>query len=138
MKRVFLLIVTNLAVMLVLGVVLSIAMQFFGIQGTLDRNGNLDLKALLLISAIIGFVGSFISLAMSKWTAKRMTGAQVIEQPRNADEAWLFNTVQTSSVLLNVRTSPVGVWRRRIRVRKFPSQSNQLSTTSIRRPQPSG
>jgi heat shock protein HtpX len=95
MKRVLLLIATNLAVMLVLGVVLSIVMHFFGIHGTLDRSGNLDLKALLIISAVIGFTGSFISLAISKWTAKRMTGAQVIEQPRNADEAWLFNTVQT-------------------------------------------
>jgi len=110
MKRVFLLIVTNLAVMLVLGVVLSIAMQFFGIQGTLDRNGNLDLKALLLISAIIGFVGSFISLAMSKWTAKRMTGAQVIEQPRNADEAWLFNTVQTLAQKAGIGMPEIAVY----------------------------
>ena len=110
MKRVLLLIVTNLAVMLVLGVVLSIAMQFFGIQGTLDRNGNLDLKALLLISAIIGFVGSFISLAMSKWTAKRMTGAQVIEQPRNADEAWLFNTVQTLAQKAGIGMPEIAVY----------------------------
>src|SRR4029453_13331093 len=94
MKRVFLLIATNLAVMVVLGIVLSIVLHVFGIQGTLDRSGNLDLKALLIISAVVGFTGSFISLAMSKWTAKRMTGAQVIEQPRSADEAWLFNTVQ--------------------------------------------
>jgi heat shock protein HtpX len=94
MKRVLLLIATNLAVMIVLGVVLSIVMNLFGIHGTLGPNGTLDLKALLIISAVVGFTGSFISLAMSKWIAKRTNGAQVIEQPRNADEAWLFNTVQ--------------------------------------------
>src|SRR5262245_9137023 len=110
MKRVVLLIVTNLAVMLVLGVVLSIAMQFFGIHGTLDRSGNLDLRALLIISAVIGFTGSFISLAMSKWTAKRMTGAQVIEQPRNADEAWLFNTVQTLAQKAGIAMPEIAVY----------------------------
>src|SRR4030095_6256883 len=110
MKRVFLLIATNLAVMVVLGVVLSIVMHFFGIQGTLDRSGNLDLKALLIISAVIGFTGSFISLAMSKWTAKRMTGAQVIEQPRNADEAWLFNTVQTLAQKAGIAMPEIAIY----------------------------
>jgi len=94
MKRVLLLIATNLAIMVVLGVVVSIVLPLLGIRGTLGPGGELDLKALLVVSAILGFTGSFISLAISKWTAKRMTGAQVIEQPRNADEAWLFNTVQ--------------------------------------------
>jgi heat shock protein HtpX len=110
MKRVFLLIATNLAVMIVLGVVLSIVMRVFGIQGTLDPSGNLDLTALLIISAVIGFTGSFISLAMSKWTAKRMTGAQVIEQPRNADEAWLFNTVQTLAQKAGIGMPEIAVY----------------------------
>src|SRR5262245_53581729 len=110
MKRVLLLIATNLAVMIVLGVVLSIVMHYFGIQGTLDRSGNLDLRALLIISAVIGFTGSFISLAMSKWMAKRMTGAQVIEQPRNADEAWLFNTVQTLSQKAGIAMPEIAVY----------------------------
>ena len=110
MKRVFLLIATNLAVMVVLGVVLSIVMQVFGIQGTLDSSGNLDLRALLIISAVVGFTGSFISLAMSKWTAKRMTGAQVIEQPRSADEAWLFNTVQTLAQKAGIGMPEIAVY----------------------------
>jgi heat shock protein HtpX len=110
MKRVFLLIATNLAVMVVLGVVLSIVMSVFGIQGSLDPSGNLDLKALLIISAVIGFTGSFISLAMSKWTAKRMTGAQVIEQPRNADEAWLFNTVQNFAQKAGIGMPEIAVY----------------------------
>jgi len=110
MKRVFLLIATNLAVMVVLGVVLSIVMQVFGIQGTLDSSGNLDLTALLIISAVVGFTGSFISLAMSKWTAKRMTGAQVIEQPRSADEAWLFNTVQTLAQKAGIGMPEIAVY----------------------------
>jgi heat shock protein HtpX len=110
MKRVFLLIATNLAVMVVLGVVLSIVMHVFGIQGSLDRSGNLDLKALLIISAVVGFTGSFISLAMSKWTAKRMTGAQVIEQPRNADEAWIFNTVQNLAQKAGIGMPEIAVY----------------------------
>jgi heat shock protein HtpX len=110
MKRIFLLVATNLAIMLVLGVVLSIVMHFFGINGTLDRSGNLDLRALLLISAVLGFGGAFISLAISKWTAKRMTGAQVIEQPRNADESWLFNTVQAQAQKAGITMPEIAIY----------------------------
>jgi heat shock protein HtpX len=88
MKRVFLLIVTNIAVMLVLSVVASL----LGVDRYLTANG-LNLGSLLAMSAIFGFGGSFISLLMSKWMAKRSTGAQVITTPSNSTEYWLVETV---------------------------------------------
>ncbi len=91
MKRVFLFVVTNLAVMLVL----SIVLQLVGFQGLLDERGvDLNLPSLLLFAAVFGMGGSFISLAIAKWSAKRMTGAQVITEPRDATEQWLMQTVQ--------------------------------------------
>jgi heat shock protein HtpX len=91
MKRVFLFIATNVAVLLVLSVVL----RLLGIDSLLAEQGTrLDLRALLVFSGVIGFGGAFISLAISKWSAKRMTGARVIENPANATESWLVNTVQ--------------------------------------------
>ena len=84
MKRILLFVATNVAVL----VVLSIALQLLGIESLLARNGTqLDLQSLLIFSAIVGFAGSFISLAMSKWTAKYLTGARVIETPSNAAES---------------------------------------------------
>jgi heat shock protein HtpX len=88
MKRVFLLIVTNIAVMLVLSVVASL----LGVDRYLTANG-LNLGSLLAMSAIFGFGGAFISLFMSKWMAKRSTGAQVITTPKNSTEYWLIETV---------------------------------------------
>jgi heat shock protein HtpX len=88
MKRVFLLIVTNIAVMLVLSVVASL----LGVDRYLTANG-LNLGSLLAMSAIFGFGGAFISLLMSKWMAKRSTGAQVITTPSNSTEYWLIETV---------------------------------------------
>lgn len=91
MKRIGLFLLTNIAVL----VVLSIVLRLIGFEGILAENGvDLDLGALLVFSAIVGFLGSFISLAMSKWMAKRATGAHVIESPRNATENWLLATVQ--------------------------------------------
>src|SRR5690606_33269421 len=91
MKRILLFLATNVAVLVVLAVVL----QLLGIESMLNEQGTqLDLQALLIFSAVVGFTGSFISLAMSKWSAKRLTGAMVIETPRNASESWLVNTVQ--------------------------------------------
>lgn len=91
MKRVFLFIATNIAVLAVGSIVLSL----IGFEGILQENGvDLNLQALFVFSAIFGFAGSFISLAMSKWMAKRATGATVIESPRNATENWLLATVQ--------------------------------------------
>jgi heat shock protein HtpX len=85
MQRIFLFLATNLAVMLVLGLVTSV----FGIGG-----GSGNLAGLLASSLAIGFTGAIISLLMSKFMAKQSTGARVIEQPQNADEAWIVETVR--------------------------------------------
>jgi len=90
MKRVFLFLATNIAVLVVLGIVL----QLLGVESLLDEQGvGLDLRALLIFSAVYGMGGSFISLAISKWMAKRATGARVIEDPRTQAELWLVETV---------------------------------------------
>ncbi len=91
MKRIFLFLATNLAIL----VVLSITLRLLGVESLLDEQGvGLDYKSLLIFAAVFGMGGSFISLAMSKWTAKRFTGARVIEQPHNETERWLVETVQ--------------------------------------------
>ena len=89
MKRIVLFVLTNLAVMLVL----SITARLLGVDRFLAANG-LNLGALLGFSLVMGFGGAIISLRMSKQMAKWSTGAVVINQPRNADEAWIVNTVQ--------------------------------------------
>lgn len=91
MKRVILFIATNLAII----VLLSITLRILGVDSILDAQGmNLNLNALLVLSAVFGMGGSFISLAISKWTTKRFTGARVIDRPRNDSESWLMNTVK--------------------------------------------
>jgi len=90
MKRILLFIVTNLAVVLVL----SVTLRLLGVERILDEQGtNLNLNSLLVFAAVFGMGGAFISLAISKWTAKRMTGAEVIERPSNEVEEWLVRTV---------------------------------------------
>lgn len=89
MKRIFLFLLTNIAVLLVLGVICSV----LGVDRYLTAHG-LNLSMLLVFSAIIGMGGAFISLAISKWMAKMSVGAQVITQPSNAAEAWLLSTVE--------------------------------------------
>ena len=89
MKRILLFILTNIAIL----VVLSIGLSLLGFEGYLTQNG-LNMSQLLLFSAVFGMGGSFISLAMSKWMAKRAMGAQVIENPRDATSQWLVATVQ--------------------------------------------
>jgi heat shock protein HtpX len=107
MKRVFLFLATNVAILLVL----SIALQVLGIERILDQQGvDLDLRALLIFSAVLGMGGSFISLAMSKWSAKRMTGAQVIEQPSNESEAWLLGTVSRQAQAAGIQMPEVAVY----------------------------
>jgi heat shock protein HtpX len=91
MKRILLFVATNIAVLFVLSISASILIRVLGIQ---EMPGGLNLQALVIFAAVIGFGGSFISLAMSKWMAKRATGATVIEQPRNSTEQWLVETVR--------------------------------------------
>ena len=103
MKRVLLFLATNLAVILVLSIVLNIVFSFLGI----DRSG---IGGLLVFAAIFGFGGSFISLAMSKWMAKRSTGAVVIEQPRNATEQWLMATVARQAKAAGIGMPEVAIY----------------------------
>ena len=105
MKRIFLFILTNLAVMLVLSLVASL----LGVNRYLTANG-LNLSALLGFSIIMGFGGAFISLLMSKWMAKMSTGAVVIAQARNADEAWILETVQRLSQRAGIEMPEVAIY----------------------------
>ncbi len=121
MKRVFLFLVTNIAIL----VVLSITLSLFGVDSLLQENNvDLDLRALLIFSAVFGMGGSFISLAMSKWMAKRMTGCQVIEQPRNDGEAWLVQTVSNQAKASNIGMPEVAI---------FPSDAPNAFATGARR-----
>jgi heat shock protein HtpX len=105
MKRIFLLIATNLAIMVVLG----IAASLLGVNRYLTGNG-LNLSALLGFSLLMGFGGAFISLLISKPMAKWSTGAQVIAQPRNADEAWIFETVRKFSDKAGITMPEVAIY----------------------------
>src|SRR5690606_9313143 len=69
-----------------------------------------DLTNLLIFSAVFGFAGSLISLAISKWTAKRTMGVRVIEQPRNQDEAWLVETVRRQAERVGIGMPEVGIF----------------------------
>jgi len=107
MKRVVLFIITNLAIVLVLGIVLSL----LGVDRILDEQGvGLNLANLLIFASVFGFGGSLISLAISKWTAKRLTGAQVIESPRNNTEAWLVNTVRRQAERAGIGMPEVAIY----------------------------
>lgn len=103
MKRVILFLATNFAILIVLGVALSILMPVLGIDS--QSNGGL-----LLMCAVFGMGGSFISLAMSKWIAKRSVGAVVIEQPANQQETWLLDTVKRQANQASIGMPEVAVW----------------------------
>ncbi|MBP6368274.1 MAG: protease HtpX [Nitrosomonas sp.] len=107
MKRILLFLATNLAII----VVLSITLRLLGFERILDEQGaGLNINSLLLFAAVFGFGGSFMSLAMSKWTAKRFTGAQVIEMPRNAQEHWLVTTVQRQAKMAGIDMPEVAIY----------------------------
>ena len=107
MKRIALFLVTNLAIVLVL----SIVLRLLGVERILQAEGvDLDLGALLVFAAVIGFGGSLISLALSKWTAKRMTGARVIDQPRDQTEAWLVETVRRQAQAAGIGMPEVAIY----------------------------
>jgi heat shock protein HtpX len=105
MKRIVLFVATNLAILLVL----SIAARLLGVDQWLAANGG-DLGGLLVFAALFGFGGSFISLAMSKWLAKRGMGVQVIDQPRSSAEHWLVNTVRRQAEAAGIGMPEVGVF----------------------------
>jgi len=107
MMRIGLFLATNAAIL----VLISIVFQVFGIEGILDSNGvDLNLNALLVMSAVIGFSGSFISLAISKWSAKKGMGVHVIEAASNQDEQWLVDTVQRQAEQAGIGMPEVGVF----------------------------
>jgi len=117
MQRIFLFLLTNIAIM----VILSVTLRILGVESLLAQNGSdLNLNALVIFSGIFGFGGAFISLAISKWMAKRMTGAKVIENPSNNIEKWLLDTVEKQSKIVGIKMPEVAI---------FPSpQMNAFAT----------
>ncbi|MEP7244627.1 MAG: protease HtpX [Gammaproteobacteria bacterium] len=105
MKRILLFLATNLAIM----VVLSVVVQVLGLDRYLHAQGG-SLGGLLAFAAVFGFGGSFISLAISKWMAKRTMGVQVITQPRNSSEQWLVDTVRRQAQAAGIGMPEVGVF----------------------------
>ncbi len=105
MKRIALFLATNMAIVLVL----SVTMRLLGVEPYLNANG-LNLGSLLITTAIMGFGGSFISLAISKWSVKRSMGVQVIDTPVNATEVWLVETVRKYSERAGIKMPEVGVY----------------------------
>ncbi len=107
MLRIFLFLATNFAVLLLVGLIF----QLLGIEGILQENGvDMNLQALLVLSAVIGFGGSFFSLFMSKWLAKRSMGVQVIETPNGQAEQWLVNTVTRQAQQAGIGMPEVGIF----------------------------
>ena len=106
MKRIFLFLATNIAVLLVL----SVSFRLLGIDGLLKANGGLDMNAVMVLAVVIGMGGSFLSLALSKWSAKTMTGAKVIAQPRSPAEVWLIDTVRHHATRAGIGMPEVAVY----------------------------
>lgn len=107
MKRVVLYLLTNLAILLVL----SVTLRLLGVDRILDEQGTgLDINNLLVFSAVLGFGGSLFSLAISRWSAKRMMGVRLIEQPRSADEQWLMETVRRQAQAAGIGMPEVGIF----------------------------
>ena len=108
MMRIFLFLATNIAILIVISIVFNV----LGLSGVLDARGiNMNLNALLVISAVIGMTGSFISLAMSKWSAKNAMGVYVIEHPQNQTEKWLVETVSRLARQANIGMPEVGMFQ---------------------------
>ncbi len=117
MQRILLFLLTNIAIM----VILSITLRILGVDSLLMQNGSdLNINALVIFSGVFGFGGAFISLAISKWMAKRMTGAKVISNPSNNIEKWLIETVENQSKTVGIKMPEVAI---------FPSnQMNAFAT----------
>ena len=106
MRRIALFILTNLAVM----ALLTIIVKLFGIDTYTYRNGGINLQGILVMSAVIGFGGSIISLLMSKWVAKWQTGAHVITSPANPTESWLVDTVRRQAEKSGIGMPEVAIY----------------------------
>jgi len=119
MKRVFLFIATNLAILILLGIVSTLLEGYLASQGI-----EFERLGLLVFAAVFGMGGSFISLAISKWMALRSTGAQVIESPSNDAERWLVETVRQHANAAGIGMPQVAV---------FPSDSPNAFATGARR-----
>jgi heat shock protein HtpX len=119
--RILLFLATNIAVIMLLSLVFNV----LGLNGLLQANGvDLDMNALLVYSAVIGFAGSFISLFMSKFMAKKSMAVQVINEPRNSNEQWLVNTVARQAEKAGIGMPEVGI---------FPSQAPNAFATGWNR-----
>ena len=115
--RILLFLATNLAVL----VLVSLVFNLLGLEGILAANGvDLNLQGLLIFCAMFGFGGSFISLLLSKWMAKRGTGTQIISSPQNRDEQWLVETTAQLAAEAGIKMPEVGV---------FPSQTANAFAT---------
>ncbi|MDP2430406.1 MAG: protease HtpX [Pseudomonadota bacterium] len=105
MKRILLFLATNMAIVLVL----SVTMRLLGVEPYLNEQG-LNLTSLLIFAAVMGFGGSFISLAISKWMVKKSMGVHVIEAPSNSTEFWLVETIQKYSAQAGIKMPEVGIY----------------------------
>jgi len=106
MKRIFYFLLTNLAILLVL----SITMRLLGVEPFLNANG-LNLNSLLIFAAVMGFGGAFISLSISKWSAKQMSGAVTIETPKTPNEIWLIDVVKKQSKAVGIQMPEVAIFQ---------------------------
>jgi len=119
MMRIVLFLATNLAILLVASITLSL----LGV-GTFDAAGGIDLTGMLIFCALFGFGGAFVSLFLSKWMAKRSTGARVIETPQNRQEQWLVDTVAALAKQANIGMPEVAI---------FPSRAPNAFATGWNR-----
>ena len=107
MKRIFLFLATNIAIMIAISVLFSV----LGLGHALDQQGiNLNLNALLAMSTVIGMSGSVISLLMSKWSAKNAMGVHVIDHPQNQTEQWLISIVANQAQRAGIAMPEVGIF----------------------------
>ncbi|MCG2710374.1 MAG: M48 family metalloprotease, partial [Thermodesulfovibrionales bacterium] len=119
MRRVIYFLITNIAIL----IVLSTVMRVFGVEPYLTAYG-LNYQSLLIFALVFGMGGSFISLALSKWTAKRISGAQVIKEPANETERWLVSTVSELAAKSNIGMPEVAI---------FPSDDMNAFATGMSR-----
>jgi heat shock protein HtpX len=106
MKRIFLFVLTNIAVLLVI----NITLRLLGVDRWMDQSGGINFSALLVLSAVIGFAGSIVSLFMSKWMAKQSVGAQVITNPFDPTERWLVDTVRRQAQAAGIGMPEVAIY----------------------------